>query len=163
MVYLREWRFMRRVLITVVLVLGAAHLTLGLWMLANGDDLARTFEFLRDGGADAAQRIDVDAWGADVRATAGLLMGLGTATLLAGIAIVARWSWALAGWLLVISFVTAFHVLWCVMDWGRGDAHAASVLLTASIMSLCVFSWVRLSRADGRTALLGASLGEPAQ
>jgi hypothetical protein len=37
------------------------------------------------------------------------------------------------------------------------------VLLTASIMSLCVFSSVRLSRADGRTALLGAALGEPAQ
>jgi hypothetical protein len=154
---------MRRLLIVLVLLLGAAHFALGAWMLANGDHLARTFEFLRDGGTDVAQRVDADAWGADVRATAGLLMMLGAATLLAGIAIVARWSWALAGWLLVISFVTAFHVLWCVMGWGRGDANAADVLLTASIMTLCVFSWTRLSRADGRAMLLGGSLGEAAQ
>jgi hypothetical protein len=152
---------MRRLLIMVVLVLGAAHFALGSWMVANGDDLARTFEIIHDGGADFGQHADADPWRVDVKATAGLLMTLGGATLLAGIAILARWSWALAGWLLVISFVTAFHVLWCVMGWGRGDADAADVLLTASIMTLCVFSWVRLSRADGREILLGESLGEP--
>jgi len=154
---------MRRLLITVVLVLGAAHFALGTWMLANGDDLSRTFDVLRDGSSAVHQRMYADAWTADVKATAGMLVMLGAATLLAGIAIVARWSWALAGWLLVISFVTAFHILWCVMDWGRGDADAADVLLTASIMTLCVFSWARLSRADGRALLLGSSLGEPAQ
>jgi len=130
---------MRRLLITVVLALGAAHLTLGMWLLFHAD-----------------------AWGVDAQSTGATLAVIGTATLLAGLAILARWSWALAGWLAVVSFTTAFHVLWCVMDWGRGDPNAVDVALTAAIMALCVFSWVRLMRPDGPAMLVGQS-GEYAQ
>ena len=153
---------MRRLLITVVLVLGAAHLALGLWLLSSTDAIARTIELFQGGSAEVAQHVDTDAWRSDVHATGGTLVVIGTATLLAGLAILARWSWALAGWLAVVSFTTAFHVLWCVMDWGRGGADAADVALTAAIMSLCVFSWVRLMRPDGQAMLLGQS-GEYAQ
>jgi hypothetical protein len=130
---------MRRLLITVVLVLGAAHLALGVWLLAH-----------------------TDAWGSDAQATGGTLVVIGAATLLAGLAILARWSWALASWLAVVSFTTAFHVLWCVMDWGRGNPNAVDVALTAAIMALCVFSWVRLMQPDGQAMLVGQP-GEYAQ
>jgi len=125
---------MRRLLITVVLALGAAHLALGMWLLSHAD-----------------------AWGADAQATGGPLVVIGTATLLAGLAILVRWSWALTSWLAVVSFTTAFHVLWCVMDWGRGDPNTADVALTAAIMALCVFSWVRLMRPDGPARRVGQS------
>jgi hypothetical protein len=150
---------MRRLLITVVFVLAAAHLVLGAWALANADAMGRTIELFRGGGAEVAQHLDHDAWRSDVHATGGTLVVIGAVTLLAGIAILARWSWALAGWLAVVSFTTAFHVLWCVMDWGRGGADTADVALTVAIMALCVFSWVRFMRPDGQAALLGESPG----
>ena len=100
---------MRRLLLTVVLVLGAAHLALGIWLLAQTEP-----------------RLSGEA-------TGGTLVVMGTATLLAGLAILARWSWALAGWLAVVSFTTAFHVLWCVMDWGRGDPNAARSCETCQV------------------------------
>ena len=153
---------MRRLLITVVFVLGAVHLALGIGLFANTDAIARTIELFRDGGAEVAQYADIDAWRSDAHATGGTLVVIGAATLLAGVAILARWSWALAGWLAVVSFTTAFHVLWCVMDWGRGNADVVDVALTAAIMALCVFSWVRLMRPDAQAMLLGQS-GEYAQ
>jgi hypothetical protein len=124
---------MRRLLITVVLALGAAHLTLGMWLLAHAD-----------------------AWRSDAQ-MGGTLVVIGTATLVAGLTILARWSWALTSWLAVVSFTTAFHVLWCVADWGRGDPNTADVALTVAIMALCVFSWVRLMRPDGPAMLVGQS------
>ena len=153
---------MRRLLLTVVLVLGAAHLASGLWLLSQADAIARTLESLQAGGAGFAQRLDMDAWRTDAHATGMTLVVIGAATLLAGVAILARWSWALAGWLAVVSFTTAFHILWCVMDWGRGSAHADGVAFTTAIMALCVFSWVRLMRPDGPAMLVGQS-GEYAQ
>ena len=125
---------MRRLLLTVVLMLGAAHLALGIWLLS-----------------------DTGALRSDGQETGGTLVVIGAATLVAGLAILARWSWALASWLAVVSFTTAFHVLWCVMDWGRGDPNAVDVALTAAIMALCVFSWVRLMRPDGPAMLVGQS------
>jgi hypothetical protein len=125
---------MRRLLITVVLALGSAHLALGVWLLSHAD-----------------------AWRGDPQVTGGTLIVIGGATLGAGLAILARWSWALTSWLAVVSFTTAFHVLWCVMDWGRGDPNPSDVALTAAIMALCVFSWVRLMRPDGPAMLVGQS------
>jgi hypothetical protein len=130
---------MRRALITVVLVLGAAHVALGIGLLARAG-----------------------AWRPEAQATGGTLVVIGAATLLAGLAILARWSWALASWLAVVSFTTAFHVLWCVMDWGRGNPNRVDVALTAAIMALCVFSWVRLMRPDAPAMLVGQP-GEYAQ
>ena len=153
---------MRRLLITVVLVLGVAHLASGVWLLSNADAVARTIELFQGGATDVGQDVDIDAWRSDAHATGGTLAVIGAATLLAGLAILGRWSWALAGWLAVVSFTTAFHVLWCVMDWGRGHADAGGVALTTAIMALCVFSWVRLMRPDAQAMLLGQS-GEYAQ
>ena len=162
MVYLDPKYPMRRILLMVVLLLGAAHIASGVWLLSHVAAIARTLESFERGGADFAQQLDMGAWRSDAHAMGVTLVVIGVAALLTGLAILARSSLALAGWLAVVSFSTAFHILWCVMDWGRGTAGTDDVALTAAIMALCVFSWVRLMRPDGPAMLVGQS-GEYAQ
>ena len=149
---------MRIGLVVIAAVLGASHLWLGTWMLLNAGEVAKTLAVLKDGGFDLLQDLNVDSWRGDVLFTGSVLVALGFATLLSGLAIAVRWTWAWAVWLAAISLTTIFHMLWLFVDVRRGTQDFADVALTASIALLCVLSWRYLMRRTGRAALSSVSV-----
>jgi hypothetical protein len=150
---------MRIGLVTVAGLLGALHLWVGIRFLLSVDDIAKALAIAKDGGLEVVQRLDLKVWRSNAVFAASVSATLGVAGLLSSFLIAVRWTWAWMVWLAVISVTAAYHTLWVAADFGYyGTLSLGDVTVTAAIVLLCVASWMYLTRASARAALLSSSV-----